>query len=445
MLVSAMVAAAMTGCGNASAGTEADAANTTGDSAAADNSQDTASGAPVEVEFWYAGGKTAVGVVQEIVDSFNESQSQYHVSTVTQADYDETYQKLQAGIAGNAAPDLVLLNVDAARSLDDKHLVADLQPMIDADSEFNADDYLSVFYNQGIDENGVVYGLPAYGTTQVMYYNKAAFEEAGINADDIKTWADLADAAQKIKATGNYEYGWEPMWGAYNMIDAAFSNGAKIFSDDGTQVTINTPEWVDVWESFRTWIHDDKTMAIHSGGQGWEYWYATIDDVIAGKAGGYTGSSGDQADLDFNIVAAMEQPAWSDSTTSAPTADALDLSILAGSSDEEKQGAFEFIKYFTNADSQAKWTMSTGYVAVNQKINDNADYQAYVAENPQAAVPFAQASHGTVFPYDPTNGAITDALKIAADKVEIDGIDAQTALDEAQATAQAALDEALGN
>lgn len=446
MLVSAMVAAAMTGCGNASAGTEAaDTANTTGDSTAADNSQETASGSPVEVEFWYSGGKTAVGVIQEIVDSFNESQSQYHVSTVTQADYDETYQKLQAGIAGNAAPDLVLLNVEAARNLDSKSLLADLQPMIDADGEFQKDNYLSVFYDQGVDDANVVFGLPAYGTTQVMYYNKAAFDEAGINADDIKTWADLADAAQKIKATGDYEYGWEPMWGADNMIDAAFSNGAKIFSDDGTQVTINTPEWVEVWESFRTWIHDDKTMAIHSGGQGWEYWYTTIDDVIAGKAGGYTGSSGDQADLDFSIVAAMEQPAWSSSTSSAPMAETKTLSVLEGSSDEEKQGAFEFIKYFTNADSQAKWTMSTGYVAVNQQINDNADYQAYVAENPQAAVPFAQATHGTVYPYDPTNGAVKDALKVAADKVEIDGIDAQTALDEAQATAQAALDEALGN
>ena len=38
-----------------------------------------------------------------------------------------------------------------------------------------------------------------------------------------------------------------------------------------------------------------------------------------------------------------------------------------------------------------------------------------------------------------------DALKIAADKVEIDGVSAQEALDEAQQTAQAALDEALGN
>ena len=451
VLVSAMLTA-LAGCGSSSAET-ADTTAAAETTAAADESASTetttaaaeeTSGETVEVEFWYSGGKTAVNVIQEIVDSFNESQSKYHVSTVTQADYDETYQKLQAGIAGNAAPDLALLNVSAARSLSSKSLVEDLQPMIDADSEFNKDDYLSVFYEQGVDDDGVVFGLPAYGTTQVMYYNIAAFEEAGINAEDIKTWSDLAEAAQKIKDTGSYDYGWEPMWGADNMIDAAFSNGASIFNEDGTQVTINTTEWVEVWESFRKWIHDDETMAIHSGGQGWEYWYTTIDDVLNGKAGGYTGSSGDQADLDFSIVAAMEQPAWSEDTTSAPMAETKTLSVVASSSDEEKQGAFEFIKYFTNAESQAKWTMSTGYVAVNQQINDNADYQAYVEENPQAAVPFAQAQHGTVYPYDPTNGAIKDALSVAADKVEIDGVDAQTALDEAQETAQAALDEALG-
>lgn len=42
---------------------------------------------------------------------------------------------------------------------------------------------------------------------------------------------------------------------------------------------INSDEWVEVWESFRTWIHDDKIMKVNSGGQGWEYWYTTIDDV----------------------------------------------------------------------------------------------------------------------------------------------------------------------
>lgn len=440
----AVTAGMLAGCGssNTAAATEADtSAETTAQTETASAEE---AGEKTEIEFWYSGGKTAVGVVQEIIDSYNASQDLYTVTAVTQASYDETYQKLQAGIAGNAAPDVALLDATVARNLSDKELVADLSDMIAADSEFKQEDYLEVFFNQGVDDNGKIYALPAYGTTQVLYYNMAAFEEAGIQADEIKTWQDLAAAAKKIKETGNYEYGWEPMWGADNLIDAAFSNGAEIFSEDGTQVTINTAEWVDVWEAFRTWIHDDEIMAIHSGGQGWEYWYSTIDDVIAGTAGGYTGSSGDQADLDFSIVAAMEQPAWDEDSASAPMAEALTLSVLQNSSDAEKQGAYDFIKYFTNAESQTKWTMATGYVAVNTTVNDNADYQAYVAENPQAGVPLAQASHGSVYPFDPTNGAVIDALKIAADKVEIDGISAQDALDEAQATAQAALDEALG-
>jgi len=28
-------------------------------------------------------------------------------------------------------------------------------------------------------------------------------------------------------------YGWEPMWGHYNLVDAALSRGAKYLSDDG--------------------------------------------------------------------------------------------------------------------------------------------------------------------------------------------------------------------
>ena len=95
------------------------------------------------------------------------------------------------------------------------------------------------------------------------------------------------------------------MWGADNLTDAALSNGGTIFSEDGKKVTINSEEWIEAWDGFGKWIHDDKTMAIHSGGQGWEYWYKTIDDVIQNKAGGYTGSSGDQADLDFSVVAQL--------------------------------------------------------------------------------------------------------------------------------------------
>lgn len=396
-----------------------------------------------EVDFWYSGGKTAVKVVQDIVDDYNKSQDTYFVKTVTQADYSETYEKLQAAIAGNVAPDVVLLESDSARGLSDKNLVVDLSEKMKKDNDFNEDDYVSTFFEQGKDDNDKMFGIPAYGTTQVLYYNKNAFNKAGIDPNNIKTWQDLAQAASKIKNDGEYTYGWEPMWGADNLIDASLSNGGTIFSEDGKKVTINSKEWVEVWSNFEKWIHDDKTMAIHSGGQGWEYWYKTIDDVIQNKAGGYTGSSGDQADLDFSVVGAIEQPAWKNGTESKPVARALILSILAKSSEEKQAGAYEFMKYFTNVENQVKWSMSTGYVPVNRGVLNDEGYMKYTNENPQALVPYNQAEHGSIYPYDPTNGVVKDVLKIAADKVEIDGVPAKEALDEAQKTAQKALDEVL--
>ncbi len=429
LLLAGVTATAMlTGC-------TGDAA-TIGSSAQSDSPEDS-SGA-IEVELWYSGGKTAADVLQGIVDDFNTSQDVYNVVTNTQADYTETYEKLQAGIAGNNAPDMALLDVDKSRNLYEKGLVTDMSSFIEADADFDKDDYLDVFFAQG-ELDGAVFALPAYGTTQVMYYNMAAFEAVGAKAEDIKTWQDLAQVAADIAAVDGYEVGWEPMWGHWNLIDASLSNGAQLISDDGATVTINSPEWVEVWESFRGWIHDDKIMKVNSGGQGWEYWYKTIDDVIAGTAGGYTGSSGDQADLDFSIVAAMEQPGFN-SNPSAPTADALQFVMLDKSSDEEKQGVFEMMKFFTSPENQGLWSMNTGYIAVRNSVQEDPAFSAYVEENPHAGVPLAQAMHGSMPLYDPTGGKIIDALAIAADKVELEGISAQEALDEAQATAQQALE-----
>ena len=420
LLLGAMSASLLAGCGGASE----------------EEVTKTADG-KIQIDLWYSGGKTAVNVFQDIVDEFNASQDTYEVETTTQADYTETYEKLQAGIAGDNAPDMALLDTDKSRNLSEKDLVADINEYVEADDEFDKDDYISVFYDQGVDEDGKLFALPAYGTTQVLYYNKQIFEDAGIDPTTITTWQDLAEAAEKM--TTDSVVGWEPMWGYANLVDAALSNGASLLSEDGKTCLINSKEWVDVWESFRKWIHDDKIMKVNSGGQGWEYWYTTIDDVLQNKAGGYTGSSGDQADLDFNIVGAMEQPGFNDNP-SAPTADALQLVMLQNSSDEEKQGVYEFMKYFSSPENQAKWSMETGYVAVRESTQDVEEFKQYAEENPQALVPLQQAMHGTAALVDPTGGKILDALSVAADQVELENVPAQEALDAAQKTAQEALD-----
>lgn len=398
--------------------------------------------APVQIEFWYGlGGKLGENV-EALIKKFNESQSEVIVKGVVQADYNETEQKLQAAIAAGQPPSAVLAsNVDWAA----KGYFEPLDDYIAAAPDFKKEDFIQTFLEQG-QVAGKQYFMPMYGTTQLMYYRLDTFEKAGIKPEDIRTWEDLAAAAEKmaVKEGGKTTfYGWEPMWGADNMIDATLSKGGKILSDDGKTVVFDSSEWIETWDLFRKWLHEDKTMAIHSGGQGWEYWYKTIDDVMKGQAAGYTGSSGDQGDLDFSIVGAMQQPGWEGVGEGKPVARAIMAGVPAKAKDEQKEAAFKWLSFFTGSENTASWSMNTGYIAVRLSAQDDPAFKAFSETNPQIKVPLQQASHGSKPFLDPTGGKISDALTVAADQVQIENISAEKALKQAKETAQRELDKAL--
>ncbi|WP_373886037.1 ABC transporter substrate-binding protein [Cytobacillus gottheilii] len=403
------------------------------------NSEGTEEG-PIEIEFWYGlGGKLGEGVEKTISD-FNESQDEIKVVGVAQGEYEETVQKLQAAVAAKKVPAAVLLQNDPMNAFAKKGVLAPMDSFINEDSDFKKEDFVSAFYQQGTIE-GKQYAIPLYGTTQVMYYRKDLFEKYGLTTDVFDSWESLAEAAKVIKDQEGV-YGWEPMYGPDNLIDMALSNGAQYISEDGKTVMIDSPEWVEAWEFIRTLIHEEKTMAIHHGGQGWEYWYKTIDDVMQGNAAGYTGSSGDQGDLDFDIVSAHPQPGWKDHDP-APHAGAMVASIPALASDKEQEAAYEWITYFSSAEKTAEWSMNTGYIPVRKSAQEVEAYKEFAEKNPQSNVPLTQAQYATPPFVDPTGGKIYDALEKAADKVEIQGISASEALKEAKEEAQRALDNTL--
>ncbi len=425
----AIMGSSFIGCGRATSGTDAKENNVTEDG-------------KVVVEYWYGlGGKLGENM-ESIISDFNKSQDKYIVKGVAQEDYDTTFKNLQAAIAGNKAPALTLLESDKVEILSNKNLLADLNKYAANDTDYKAENYLESFMDI-VKKDDKLVGFPAYGTTQLLYYDKKSFEDAGINPEEIKTWTDLSEAAGKLTKKDGDEvkfYGWEPMWGPDNLIDASLSNGASFLSEDGKTVTINSDEWIEVWESFRRWIHDDKIMRIHSTGQGWEYWYSTIDDVVKGKAAGYTGSSGDQGDLDFTKLGAIEQPAFKEGKEAKPVAEGRYFAVPANINEEQIKGAYEFIKYFASPEVSAKWSIASGYISVNKLSAETEVFKDHVAKNPQAAFPTSQAVHASAAFVDPTDGKIYDALKIVADKVEIENVSAKEALDEAQKTAQKALD-----
>ncbi|MGN7765611.1 ABC transporter substrate-binding protein [Paenibacillus sp. 22594] len=437
LLMIAMVMMFLAACGN---GNNSISANN-GDVEPV-NSAKAAVNEPVEIEFWYAlGGKLGENV-EALIKEFNAAQDGVIVKGVVQGNYEETQQKLQAAIASKNVPEAVLTqNNDWAR----KGYFAALDDYIAADPAFNKDDFIPAFLQQGV-VDGKQFFLPMYGTTQVLYYRKDMLEKAGLTEDVFNTWETLADASAKMavkKGDTTEVFGWMPMWGRENMMDAALSRGGRILSEDGKTVMIDSTEWIETWEQFRKWIHEDKIMGIQSGGQGWEYWYKTINDVMQGRAAGYTGSSGDQGDLDFNVVAAHTQPGWANHAP-APITEALMAGIPALASDEQKQAAYEWLTFFSNTKNTAKWSINTGYIAVRSSALEDPDYKAFSEQNPQIKVPLIQAQSASSAFIDPTGGKIDDALKIAADKVQIENVPAADALKEAQQKAQEELDKVTG-
>ena len=396
---------------------------------------------PVQIEFWYGLGGKLGETMEAKIKAFNASQQEVIVTGVAQGSYKETYEALQAAIAAKKAPASVLLSYGQMTTLANKKVLASLDEFIKKDKDIKTEDYIPSFYKEGT--IGLKqYALPMYGTTQVMYYNKSMLESINTKPEDLKNWEAVYEAAKKMTKVSGKEtsvYGFEPMSGADNLNDMALSNGGSFLSEDKKTVTIDSKEWIDSYEAVRKAIFYDKTMRIHSGGQGWEYWYATIADVMQGRAAGYLGSSGDQGDLDFNKLVAAPQPGFNGKKAS-PVAEALTIAEPAITPKDQQEAAYKWMKYFTSSEQTADWSIKTGYISVRTSATEVAAYKDYAKTHPQILVPITQAKTASLPFIDPTGGKITDALAKAADKVEIQNIPANVALKDAAKEAQTALD-----
>lgn len=402
-------------------------------------SESDASG-PTTIEFWYGLGSEADLKMKEIVQGFNDSQDEVIVKAIPQADYTETYQKLQAAIAAKNAPGLFIADSSSLTDLASKSALAPLNKYTDADSIYDRADFLNVFIDAAYTGDDL-YAIPAYGTTQVMYYRKDLYEKAGIDPTEaFSTWENLVAASKELQKQGIVEYGHLPMWGSGNLIDIALSNGGQIMSSDGKEVLIDDLAWIEAWEFIQQQIFDDKTMKVNAGGQGWEHWYKTIDEVLAGKSAGYTGSSGDKGNLDFSVIDSIPQPGLN-GNQAAPTVGAMFMAAPAINNDQEIEAAYQFMRYFSSAEVNVDWASTIGYIPVRESAMQVPEYAAFIEENPYAGVPYEQALTGSSDFVDPTGGKILDALTIAADKVELQNESVEKALKEAKKVAQEALDK----
>jgi len=152
-------------------------------------------------------------------------------------------EKLTALFASNDAPDFFANYVgDLGLRVKNGYLKA-LTPYFNRDGFDKNPDLLP---NAVVKYNGDVYGVVQVVQPQVLYYNKALFDKAGVPyPNDNWTWKDLQDNAQKLTvkdASGKItQYGFQCDEYCRVWISHFQSNGGQAFDnrDNPTKVTFN--------------------------------------------------------------------------------------------------------------------------------------------------------------------------------------------------------------
>lgn len=165
--------------------------------------------------------------------------------TYETAAWDAYFTKLQTLVAAKQAPDAFELNFENFVTYAEKGALADLTPLIAADTGFSTSVYnptaLAAFA-----QGGKQYGLVESFSNVVLFYNKDLFDAAGVAYPTADwTWKQELEAAQNLTNAGAGVWGdFAPIqfWEFYKTIA---QNGGSILSPDKQTVTIDSPQNIE--------------------------------------------------------------------------------------------------------------------------------------------------------------------------------------------------------
>jgi len=350
-----------------------------------------------ELTFYYpiAVGGPLTKVIDGFVAAFEKEHPDVKVHAIYAGNYDDARIKAIAALkAGQPAQMSVLFSIDLYELLEQDLIVA--FDDIGADKTWLQSFYPALMANGTY--KGKTYGIPFQRSTIVMYWNKEAFKEAGLDPEKAPaTWAEMEQAAAKLvkkDASGNVA-----RWGvsvpstgyAYWMFQAfARENGQDLMNKDGNQTNFSNP---DVVASLQYWVDLGKKNRVMP--EGTVEWGTLRQAFTEGKTAMMWHTTGnltavkDNAKFPFGVamLPASKQ-------RGSPTGGG-NWYVFKKSSPAEQKAALQFIQWITAPERTAEWSIATGYVGTRPDAYETPKLKEYVSGFPQAAVARDQLKFAT--------------------------------------------------
>lgn len=387
--------------GNNSGGNAGSTGSDGGNSSASSNGGGQSSGDVIELDFWVPFSGSDGEFMEDMVQAFNESQSEIKVNFMNN-NWDNYYPKLRTALMSNAAPDVAVAHASELPSLVP---TGKLEALDDLAAEAGLD-WSSYAENQesAVIVDGQHYAVPLDTHAVVMFYNNKYLSEAGLLNEDgsikmepgaegftnmLRTLKETlpSDVSPMIIGSNNVFTYW--IW--YALVH---QQGGTILVDGNP--TIDTPESKKAMELLRTWL-DEGLMPADIGDQSYDI-FKTGKAAVTFTGVWATGNFETEPSLDFTAAPfpqLFDQPAaWGDSHTV----------IVPVQSDRNKQLAA--VKFADWLASNGHLWAKAGHVPVKPAVLESDEFKALPYRGDYAAV-MGDVKYA---PYTDKIGALRDTV-----------------------------------
>lgn len=353
--------------------------------------------AQTEIQWWHAFTGRLGELLDEQVQKFNASQSDYQVVATHKGNYSET---LNAGIAAFRAGEqphiLQVFEVGTATMMAATGAIVPVyEAMAESGKPFDPEAYLAAVKGYYTTTDGEMLSLPYNSSTPVLYVNRDAFEAAGVDPDmDLSTWEQVGDALDQLKAGGStcpLVTAWqswvhlENLSAYHNVPFASEENG---FAGLDTELEFNGPVQVNHIQTMGDWAADGKFVYTGRRNEGGSNFRGGECALFTESSAGYAGVKA-EAEFDFEI---RPLPYWSD-VEGAPQNTIIggaSLWVMTGHTPEEYEGVAEFLNFLSSSDIQAKWHQDTGYLPITLAAYEQTKEEGFYEENPGTDIAIIQ-------------------------------------------------------
>lgn len=335
------------------------------------------------ITIWYSTNEQEIAWAEAVVEAWNAEHPDEQVTAAAIPSGKSSEDAIGAAITAGNTPCLVYNTAPAAVPAFQKQGgLVNISKTFDDGESFvteRSGDAADGFRSP----DGDLYQVPWKANPFMLYYNKEAFTAAGLDAEnpELATYDDVLAAAKAIKDAGAADFAlYPPASGDYTnaLFDfypffLANSGGTQLVSDGKAAFT--SDEGMETLEFWKTLYGEGYSSAEAYSGDAWAGPFA--DGVAAMGIAGPWGAAAFDGKVDYGIV-----PLPTAEGTAAEETYTFGDSKNVGlyTSCENKQTAWDFVKFSMNAENDLALLETTGQFPTRSDVDAVAG--DYLATNP---------------------------------------------------------------